>query len=297
VLVSEFILQQTRMEVGVPRFRSFLRRFPTVASLARAREASVVAEWSGLGYYARARNLHRTAKEIQQRFCGRVPMDVGALRELPGIGPYTAGAIASIAFDQPEPALDGNQLRVLGRLLGVSNDSKRGREQIEAWARQLLQRGSPRALNQALMDLGSSVCTSSAPRCGACPLYDGCATRGAQAPRRRAGVPKPVEYYRAIIHERAGAIWLAPWAEEGPLKGLWMPPMRKTERLPTVDVRHEFSHRTWQVMLTHARRTPQGMGRWVRPSALARLPHSGLTRKLVSLAAVRAKAGTSRRQA
>lgn len=285
VLVAEFVLQQTRMETGVPRVKSFLRRFPTIRALARAPARSVLAEWSGLGYYARARNLHATARRIVRFHGGRVPSDPATLRELPGIGPYTAGAIASIAFDRPEPSLDGNQYRVLGRYLGGGEPRAASqRRRIEGWARSVLATGSPRRLNQALMDLGSAVCLPRTPRCGECPLFRGCGTRGPGPRTRIARPPAPVDHFEARLHRRGNAVWLTPWRPRGPLRGLWLPPLRRVRRAHGPIVEHRFSHRTWKVALRAARGRPPGPGRWVNAAQLRALPHSGLTRRLLAAA-------------
>lgn len=272
------------MEVGVPRFLSFLKRFPTIQALARARESSVLAEWSGLGYYARARNLHRCAHEIVSKFGGAIPSDPALLRELPGIGPYTAGAIASIAFDRPEPSLDGNQLRVLGRFLGENVVTKSGHNNVDAWARQLLAAGSPRILNQAIMDLGGSVCTPQNPTCTSCPLYAGCATRGEGASKRIASVRVPVRNWAGKRFVRHGRVWLSAPRGNGLLGTHWLPPLTKTRLARKPDLEHTFSHRRWHVWWVDATGEPSGDGRWVTSADLKRLPHGPLTRKFVEAA-------------
>lgn len=287
VLVAEFILQQTRMETGLRYYARFLRRFPTLRALARAREVSVLRLWSGLGYYARARNLHRAARRILDEFGGRVPSDPDVLRTLPGIGPYTAGAISSIAYDRPEPALDGNQVRVLGRLLGIRDpEAAPTRRRIEAWSGRLLREASPRILNQAIMDLGSAVCVPQAPRCAACPLAAGCRTRPRLGARpRRARVRKPVEDWEAIVHARDGCVWLRPPHEAGLLAHLWLPPLRPAPaRIRRPDLVHEFSHRTWRLRWRPTPGAPKGAGRWVGRRGLTQLPHGSLTRKFVEAA-------------
>ncbi len=158
VWVSEVMLQQTRVEVVLPYYRRFLRRFPTLRALSRAPLDDVLALWSGLGYYARARNLHRAA----QACGGRLPPSAAERRALPGFGPYTAAAVASLAFGEDVPLVDGNVARVLARLVAFAGDAR-----AQAWkiAPELLPRGRAGAFNEALMELGATVCTPRAPRC------------------------------------------------------------------------------------------------------------------------------------
>lgn len=267
-------------------FRRLKRRFPTLRALARASERDVLREWSGLGYYARARNLHRTARIIRDRWRGRIPKDAETLRGLPGIGPYTAGAIASIAYDRPEPALDGNQLRVLGRFLGIRNPrSGRDLQRLIALSRDLLRAGSPRAINQALMDLGGAVCLAPAPRCDSCPLALGCRSRGRiGAGRRPSGSSvRVVEMREALIYRRGARVWVRAPQTRGLLAGLWLPPLRPARGRPRADLVHAFSHRLWRIRLAPRAGRPSGDGRWVSRAELRRLPHSRLTEKILDL--------------
>lgn len=287
VLVAEFILQQTRMETGLRYYDAFLRRFPTLKSLARAPVSDVLRVWSGLGYYARARNLHTTARQLVRSFGGRVPEEAALLRTLPGIGPYTAGAIASIAYDRPEPALDGNQVRVLGRYFGLASTTPAmARRQMEDAARRLLVHGSPRRINQALMDLGSLVCLPEKPHCARCPLATGC--RGRSRLQDRASKARPrvrSEHWDALVYRRGGRVWLEPPRTEGLLRGLWLPPLRPARRpLAHADWVHRFSHRTWRLRWVRARTPPRGPGRWVGRNDLEKLPHSRLTAHFVAAA-------------
>jgi A/G-specific adenine glycosylase len=174
IWISEIMLQQTRVATVILRYKLFLRRFPTIQKLAAARESSVLAEWSGLGYYRRARNLHAAAKIIAQDKEKKFPRTAEALRVLPGIGRYTAAAIASIAFAEPVGVVDGNVERVLERLAGRSLTSK------NMWqrAQSLLSKSRPADFNQAMMELGAMVCTPRQPKCGTCPIRKWCATKG-----------------------------------------------------------------------------------------------------------------------
>lgn len=286
VLLVEFLLQQTRIEVGTAYYARFVERFPTLEDLAAADESDVLCLWSGLGYYDRARRLHATARRIVALHGGRVPEDAATLRTLPGIGPYTAGAIASIAYDRPEPALDGNQLRVLGRALGLGGDpaSRRNRGAVEAWSRRLLAYGSPRLLNQALMDVGSGVCRPTAPACDACPLT-ACRSRGRVRSASRLPSERPHEDWEALVHVRDGRVWLAPPAGRGLLGHAWLPPLRRSRRpLDKPDLLHAFSHKSWRIRLVRPRGPPSGAGRWVDADGLKALPHGALTARIVRAA-------------
>jgi A/G-specific adenine glycosylase len=186
IWVSEIMLQQTRVETVVPFYRRFLLRFPDVNSLARAQEPAVLAAWSGLGYYRRARNLHAAARRIAREHGGSVPRARESLLSLPGIGGYTAAAIASIAFDLPEAAVDGNVLRVLARIAGRKGrrDSPALRRHVGAWAESLARGPRPGAWTQALMELGALVCLPRDPLCDGCPAARFCVARERGDPAR-----------------------------------------------------------------------------------------------------------------
>jgi len=177
------VLQQTTVAAGVPRWERFLARFPTVGSLAAATEREVLAEWSGLGYYARARNLHRAARLVAEAG-GTVPISVEGLAALPGVGPYTAAAVASICFGVPVPVVDGNVARVLARLLAIAGDPRSGasRAAVGRAAEAFLDPARPGDHNQAVMELGATVCLPRSPRCAACPLARSCRARATGRP-------------------------------------------------------------------------------------------------------------------
>ncbi|MDE2805328.1 MAG: A/G-specific adenine glycosylase [Gemmatimonadota bacterium] len=201
VVVSEFMLQQTRVETVIPYYRRWLTRFPDWRSLAGASDNEVLLEWKGLGYYGRARNLHRSAKMVCGRFGGRLPDDPRQLRSLPGVGEYTAGAVASIAFGQTVPAVDGNVRRVLSRLLDVGDPTP---ARLRDEAARLIDPDRPGDFNEALMELGATVCTPRSPRCDACPVEEECgalaagtvAERPSRSVRRRV---RRVEYAVAVV--------------------------------------------------------------------------------------------------
>ena len=270
VWVSEVMLQQTRVDTVVPYYRAWLRRFPDVDALASAGEDEVLRAWEGLGYYRRARALHRAAVLVRDRHGGALPSTAEGLRALPGVGEYTAGAVASIAFGEAVPAVDGNVRRVLARLHDESDPTP-------AWLRDaaaaLVSPERPGDLNQALMELGATVCVPRDPSCGACPVASACAARSAgtveerPAPRRRAAVPTRRFGVGVVVDARCRAL-LARRPPDGLLGGLWEFPSDELVRgeapsqgarravadhgvkvdpedaRPVAAVRHAFSHFT-----------------------------------------------------
>ena len=237
--VSEIMLQQTRVAAALPYFRRFMERYPTVEDLAAGEEQELLKLWEGLGYYSRARNLQKTARIIAGEYGGRFPADRQALLRLPGIGEYTAGAILSIAFGQPVPAVDGNVLRILSRITGSQLDilDTRNKKQYSAWTEAAVPADRPGAFNQALMDLGAGVCLPGAsPRCEACPLAHLCAAReaGTQAllPVRTPRKAKRAEEKTVFLLRREdGSVALRRRGDTGLLAGLWEYP--NTEGLLT----------------------------------------------------------------
>ena len=206
IWISEAMLQQTRVETVIPYYERFLARLPDVTALAGAALEDVYELWAGLGYYSRARNLSKAAQDVVERYGGQIPADVEALRTLPGIGRYTAGAVASIAYDRPEPVVDGNVERVLARRLGLRGPVKEPATARRIWdeAARLARGPRPGDLNQALMELGATLCTPRAPACERCPLTRGCIARAAgdaEAIPRKAQRP-------AAKRERAAAVLL-----------------------------------------------------------------------------------------
>lgn len=176
IVLSELMLQQTQVATVVPYFQRFLERFPDLQTLAGAGAQSVLHAWSGLGYYRRARNLHLFAKKVMEEYDGNVPADPEELRKLPGVGPYTAAAVASIAFNQPFACVDGNVVRVIARLTCEPGDpaGRPARKRIEQWADRLLARKAPGDFNQALMELGATLCRPKSPACAECPVSRFC---------------------------------------------------------------------------------------------------------------------------
>ena len=204
VWLSEIMLQQTTVAAAGPYFQRFLARFPTVSALAQAPVEDVMHAWSGLGYYARARNLHKAAQAVVADFDGRLPDSEEALLQLPGIGAYTAAAIAAIAFDRRAAAVDGNAERVIARLFAIAEPMPAAKKTIRARALEIVPDARPGDFAQALMDLGSGICTPVAPKCMLCPLAEMCAARlQGIAERLPARVPKSVRPTRRGI-----AFWI-----------------------------------------------------------------------------------------
>ena len=227
IWISEAMLQQTQVATVIPYYERFLRRFPTVKSLSKAPLTAVLDHWSGLGYYSRAKNLHAAAQEVVRKHAGKIPAEVDELLDLPGIGRYTAGAIASIAYDRPAPVLDGNVIRVLSRHLGIQEDPRKSSIQRKLWetADRLVPTECPGDFNQALMELGATVCLPRAPRCSACPIRRGCQADEhglqEQIPPPRENTPRKKIRYACGILEREGSVLIGRRPLQGLLPGLW----------------------------------------------------------------------------
>ncbi len=273
------MLQQTRMEVVLRYYRRFLKRFPSLSRLARASSDDVVAAWSGLGYYRRARMLHAGAVAVRDRFSGALPPDVAELRTLPGIGRYTAGAIASIAYDRPAAIVDGNVARILTRLFGAGDLWKRADKLVHA-------ADSPRMFNQALMEIGSLICRPRDPRCHQCPLRSECRAyangRTGLAPRKRP--PKrPLRRRLYIIRDRRGRVLM-----RRDRRGLFVlfgrsPLAAGRERIG--DFRHTIMNQTirFEVFTANGHRRTANC-RWIATKDLEKIPHPSFVRKALHLA-------------
>lgn len=225
VWLSEIMLQQTTVKAVIPYFYRFLERFPDVSALANAETDHVMREWAGLGYYSRARNLHAAARAILSRHSGKFPRDIKALRELPGIGDYTAGAIAAIAFGLKEVAVDGNIERVIARFRAINVPISPKKSEIYAYLRHDCLISEPRTLVEALMDLGATVCTPKNPSCAACPLNAKCAAfahgDSEAFPKKLPKKPKIMRFGAVFVAKRAdGAILIETRPDKGLLGGM-----------------------------------------------------------------------------
>ena len=236
IWLSEVMLQQTRADQADAYFRRFSERFPTVEALAAAPLDAVLKAWEGLGYYARARNLHRAAQAVMAHHGGRIPADYDAFRALPGVGPYTAAAVLSIAHGRPHAVLDGNVTRVLTRVFAIAEDAKRQATQkrLQALADALLPPETSGDYNQAVMELGATICTPVAPKCPACPLNTVCQAFAEGRPAAYPVVSKkaPIPHVHvavALIFDKAGQVLLQRRPDEALLGGLWEFPGGKIE--------------------------------------------------------------------
>jgi A/G-specific adenine glycosylase len=290
------MLQQTRALAVIPYYERFLQRFPDAKALAEAREADVLACWSGLGYYSRARNLQRAARAIVT--AGRFPTDYAAIHELPGVGPYTAAAVASIAFGAPHAVLDGNVLRVISRLRGDGADvgSPKTRARFQRIADQWLDRRRPGQFNQALMELGATVCLPRSPRCPVCPIARFCEARktGRQAELPVKGTkPAPQRIsLQVIIVEKNGSVLLrCRQAAASRMAGFWelpapedLPGWRPAKTIGSF--RHTIVHNQYTVTVLTGKisETPSGW-RWRRTRRFDSIPLTTVARKALRLLA------------
>ena len=289
------MLQQTRVAAVIPYYHRFLERFPTVEALANASETSLLSAWAGLGYYSRARNLQRAANEM----CGSFPRTYDAIRELPGIGDYTAAAVASIAFNLPHASVDGNVLRVLARVTNDSGDiaALETKRRLGSIAGALLDRKSPGKFNQALMELGATVCLPKQPQCLVCPVRNHCA---AAASGRQNELPVKLKKPRSMASVRTLLIvckngtflvWQRP-IDARILAGLWELP--EPDHVPDASMgeligifkhsitKHDY---TFRVVKANVER-PAATMRWMSAEELNNLPLSTTTRKALKIAAV-----------
>jgi A/G-specific adenine glycosylase len=239
VWVSEIMLQQTRVDTVIPYFNRFIEWFPTIDDLANANEDKVLKAWEGLGYYSRVRNLHSAVKEVKEKYNGQVPNTPKEISELKGVGPYTAGAILSIAYGVPEPAVDGNVMRVLSRILSIWEDIAKPstRKVFEEAVRQLISHDEPSEFNQALMELGALICTPTSPSCLLCPVREHCQAfhEGVQTElpvKTKKNSQRKVELAAAILKNNNGEILIHKRPENGLLANLW--------EFPNVEILHPF---------------------------------------------------------
>ena len=304
IWLAEIMLQQTRVPVAVPYYERFVQSFPTVRKLARARLERVLRQWAGLGYYQRARHLHQAAKKIVREHRGRFPRSLEAALALPGVGAYTARAVLSIAYRQPTAVVDGNVARVLARVFLRRDADPDNRAAFQALADRLVSRRHPGDFNQAMMELGATVCLPRIPRCPACPLEKLCGARQAgleqRFPRRQPQRPRPRVTLSVVVPRCDGRVLLVREAK-GLFSGLWHFPYtrgnnpvrlggaRQPRLLATVE--HQTTMRDLILRVytaeASARLAPNGRSRWVRPTTAARLGIGAATRKILEAVANR----------
>ncbi|MGB7265552.1 MAG: A/G-specific adenine glycosylase [Terracidiphilus sp.] len=308
IWVSEIMLQQTRVAVVVDRYKTFLARFPTLVSLALAPEQEVLALWSGLGYYRRARMLHKAAKFVAEHLAGNLPTRAEELRVLPGIGAYTAAAIASIAHGEPIAVIDGNVERVLCRVAGWGTGSRNGggaalRHKVEDLAQRLLDPARPGDFNQAIMELGATACTPRNPQCLMCPLVADCKTRGEHKTPKRAPMTSRVVGYALSVRtspaktRSRGSSAREVLLEQRPAKitvmpGMWELPTLLRPDVPPAELRMTLRHAIMQVNYyvrirtvlegdVEAMTAAGGKRRWVPLRDTSSMALTGLTRKVL----------------
>jgi len=311
IWISEVMLQQTQVTTVIPYYERFIRAFPDIKSLALAEEESVLQLWAGLGYYSRARNLHRGAQTLMKRFPFQFPQTRRELLEIPGIGPYTAGAILSIAFDLKEPLVDGNVERVLSRYFAFKHpiDSSHAKnffwQKAQEW---VLMSRSPRVFNQALMELGSLICTKSHPKCSLCPIQDSCEALKQNLTNdlpKKTKKPKPKEIHQIkFIFEKSGKFWIKKNTEGEWWSGLWDFPsieLPATTSSPQQIAKliEQYTPTSWKELphqkhtVTHHRlfvvpihikvtRAPSIEGQWTPLHQIKELPVSALVKRIIN---------------
>jgi A/G-specific adenine glycosylase len=304
VWVSEIMLQQTKVDTVIPFYHRFMERFPTIQALAEADEQDVLKAWEGLGYYSRARNLQNAVREVATVYEGQVPANAAELGKLKGVGPYTKGAILSIAYGIPQPAVDGNVMRVLSRILFVTEDiaKPKTRKIFEAAVQKMISQEDPSSFNQGLMELGALICTPKKPACMLCPVQEHCAAfkQGIQEElpiKSKGKKQRTIPYLSVIVENEKGELLIEQRPEEGLLASLWQFPMADATEV-TIEqlaywfkleygaeikveetlspVRHVFSHIIWEIIVLHAKTLSDGevpdKGRFVSRQDAANYP-------------------------
>jgi A/G-specific adenine glycosylase len=279
IWLSEIMLQQTRVAAVLEHYRSFLSRFPTVQKLAAAREASVLAAWSGLGYYRRARMLHAAAKAVVKEHGGQFPKNSSVLRGLPGIGRYTAAAIASIAHAEATAVVDGNVERVLARLFGQELTTE------ATWqvAQGLLETARPGDFNQAMMELGATVCLPREPKCLLCPVSEFCATRGELLRAKPSARQKKLEIHFGLALRDRQVFLIQRKPDESLMPGMWELPRFSGQptAVPLFALRHSITVTDYAVRVMELPSPDEQEGMWIAASRLPSLPLTGLARKIL----------------
>jgi A/G-specific adenine glycosylase len=271
------MLQQTRVAAVLPRYGEFLQRFPSVERVARARQTSVLAAWSGLGYYRRARALHKCARAVCRNHAGKFPQTAEELGQLPGIGRYTAAAIASIAFGQPCPVVDGNVIRLLSRLAGAQLSP------AESWntAEALLCPRRPGDFNQAMMELGATICLPGKPQCASCPVARWCEAKLDPMPVRENQLRRKKKVRQVLAIAQRGVLLVQRGMDESLMPGMWeLPAANGNARGELLRVTHSITNTDYAVTVLRWDGSASG-GSWVPLSRIKRLPLTGLARKVL----------------
>ena len=318
IWISEIMLQQTRVDTVIPYYKRFVERFPTLQDLAEADEEVLLKQWEGLGYYSRARNLQAGVKEVAERYGGKVPDSRKEISSLKGVGPYTAGAVLSIAYGVPEHAVDGNVMRVLSRILLIEEDiaKPKTRKIFEEAVMEIISHEDPSSFNQGLMELGALICTPTSPKCLLCPVREHCAAfhEGKQNElpiKTKAKKTKALQYAMVAI-KNGDSVLMEKRPSTGLLANMWQFPMLEAAEgiLPTVieeqlsenfhgtveaaekitSFKHVFSHLTWNVEGFIAKGekliVPQHM-KWVTAEELELLPIAGPVQKMKTALQIR----------
>ncbi|WP_080873798.1 A/G-specific adenine glycosylase [Oceanobacillus timonensis] len=275
VWVSEIMLQQTKVDTVIPYFNQFMEKYPTVYDLAEAEQQDVLKQWEGLGYYSRARNLQTAVREVVENYDGKIPDDPKQLGNLKGIGPYTKGAILSIAYNQPIPAVDGNVMRVFSRVLLIDEDIAQAstKKLFESYVGEMISEEDPSSFNQAIMDLGATICTPKQPLCMFCPVMEHCQAYAESVQenlpvKKKAKKQRKEKYIALLIQNQEGKYMIEKRPDTGLLAGLWQFPMIPADDIVPKDwqmwikdyygvdveikesctsIKHVFSHIIWNV--------------------------------------------------
>ncbi|MDQ0159830.1 A/G-specific adenine glycosylase [Alkalibacillus salilacus] len=314
IWVSEIMLQQTQVDTVIPYFKHFMNHYPTVYELAHADQQDVLKAWEGLGYYSRARNLHDAVKEVVSTYDGQVPSDKKELKKLKGVGSYTQGAILSIAFNQPEPAVDGNVMRVMSRILEIDEDIAKPKTKtvFEDIIREIISEEDPSAFNQGLMELGALICQPKNPKCDQCPVQSHCQAyaKGVQTElpiKTKAKKQKHETYFNLILRDDTGNYFIEKRPDDGLLAGLWQFPLYSQEKFTEVSliewlkqqygvsikitshlgrVKHVFSHVIWEVDILEAdiidQDRPNMDGEWVDDELIKTYPLPNVQQKVLN---------------
>ncbi len=320
VWVSEVMLQQTKVDTVIPYYERFMDRFPTLTSLSQAGEEEVLKYWEGLGYYSRARNLHAAVKEVVATYGGTVPDQEEQIRTLKGVGAYTTGAILSIAYDQPIPAVDGNVLRVISRIFAIEKDiaKQSTRAEVEALVQKLIPENDPSSFNQALMELGALICIPRNPKCSICPVQAGCVGKAEGKEKVlpiKSKKEKKKDVYLVTMVYRSGDYYLIHQRQEALLKNLWEFPSWEVDKGTKLhaeilrdsalfhhgmdalhfrylgSLKHIFSHLRWhmevyEAVITGGEQLPVVLSeyyRWVHIEELQRYPFPVPHQKVINM--------------